>query len=62
MDNSKRKQVFVFLAILLIAVIGGILGYRLDGDVMWHFKTGEYIVTNRIIPHTDVFSWQQGLN
>ena len=62
MDNSKRKQIFVFLAILLIAVIGGILGYRLDGDVMWHFKTGEFIVTNRIIPHTDVFSWQQGLN
>lgn len=28
-----------------------------DPDLFWHIKTGEYILTNKIIPKTDVFSW-----
>ena len=28
-----------------------------DGDFWWHLKTGEYISRNRIIPHSDFFSF-----
>ena len=38
------------------------MGFRVDGDVMWHFKTGEFIVNNGYVPKHDVFSWQEGLN
>lgn len=60
--NIRKKDVFLFLSVLSIILVAGILNFRVDGDVMWHYKTGEYIVMNKSIPSQDIFSWQQGLS
>lgn len=62
MLNYKKNDVFLLLGIFTISLIYGILFFRIDGDVMWHFKTGEFIIANRLIPYKDIFSWQPDLN
>lgn len=62
MKENNRKQTFLFLSFLIFIGAIGIIGFRVDGDVMWHFKTGEFIVNNGYVPKHDVFSWQEGLN
>jgi len=43
------------LAIAALIVVQAAHGFT-DPDYWWHFKTGELIVTQRSIPHVDVFS------
>lgn len=51
-SSSDRLLVFVFL-LLIFSVSAQPIS---DPDFWWHLKTGEYIVENRSIPHTDIFS------
>lgn len=46
--------VFVLAAVLCAA---GLLNHRVDSDALWHVKTGEWMVSHRQLPSTDVFSW-----
>ncbi|WP_373262090.1 hypothetical protein [Hungatella hathewayi] len=60
--NIKKKDILIVLGLFAIILWAGILNFRIDGDIMWHYKTGEFIVQNQAIPTTDIFSWQQNLN
>ncbi len=58
--NEKIVFMLIFIAITGIIIQSAV--FYIDGDVMWHYKAGEYIVNNGYIPKTDIFSWQQNLN
>ena len=53
---KKHKYLFMLLPILAITLTFISL-YVIPNDYWWHIKAGEYIVTNKAIPFTDVFSW-----
>ena len=53
---KKYKYWFMVLPILAITLTFVSL-YVIPNDYWWHIKAGEYIVTNKVIPFTDVFSW-----
>ena len=53
---KKYKYWFMVLPILAITLTFVSL-YVIPNDYWWHIKAGEYIVTNKAIPFTDVFSW-----
>ena len=36
--------------------------FVIDSDVLWHIKTGDFILQNKYVPKVDVFSWHKGLN
>lgn len=36
--------------------------FVVDSDVLWHIKTGDWILENGYVPKVDVFSWHEGLN
>ena len=36
--------------------------FVIDSDVLWHIKTGNWILANGYVPKVDVFSWHEGLN
>ena len=36
--------------------------FVVDSDVLWHIKTGDFILKNKYVPNVDVFSWHEGLN
>lgn len=36
--------------------------FVVDSDVLWHIKTGDFILENKYVPKEDVFSWHEGLN
>ena len=58
----KKNNGWILCFILILATALGIVCFYADTDVMWHYKTGEYIVLNKGIPPGDVFSWHTGLN
>lgn len=64
--KKTRKLDKKDLVLLIIALITSFVyifsKLNVDSDTMWHYKAGEYIVNNRIVPMKDVFSWQENLN
>lgn len=36
--------------------------FVIDSDILWHIKTGDWILENKYVPKVDVFSWHEGLN
>ena len=36
--------------------------FVVDSDVLWHIKTGDWILSHGYVPKIDVFSWHEGLN
>lgn len=56
------KVFFIILSTIattLYAFYTYILVNSLESTLMWQIKTGEYIVQNKSIPQTDIFSWQK---
>lgn len=39
-----------------LIIVGGSL-WIADPDIFWHLKVGEWIVTHRAIPRTDIYAW-----
>ncbi|MEQ1885150.1 MAG: hypothetical protein ABL967_08820 [Bryobacteraceae bacterium] len=65
---SKWARLFVpslsdlfFLAMIGWLFMGayGWSGLLADGDVGWHIRTGEYILDNHSVPHTDLYSFSK---
>lgn len=55
----KVKHVGAILFVLLAGCFSlafFLAGYR-DNDYLWHSKVGEWILTNKTVPKTDVLSW-----
>lgn len=56
------KVFFIILSTIattLYAFYTYIFVNSLESTLMWQIKTGEYIVQNKSIPQTDIFSWQK---
>jgi hypothetical protein len=51
-QSSRRLLVVVFMLVIFAAASRPIK----DPDFYWHLKTGQYLLENRSIPHTDIFS------
>lgn len=61
MKNNKQDT-WIIGFILCLAVGLTMISFYIDTDIMWHFKTGEYIWQHKAIPKGDVFSWHKNLN
>jgi hypothetical protein len=49
---------FFFAALLAWLFLGmGPKALLSDGDTGWHIRTGDYILANRAVPHTDLFTF-----
>ena len=66
--NKKDSKNNLYLLGIIIFFIGvnifNFLTRMVGDDYWWHIKAGEYMVENKLIPFTDVFSWfgvQEGL-
>lgn len=56
-DNMKRVLFFSLLILISSIVLNSLLGDIADPDFFWHIATGEWIVKNRSIPTSDLFSY-----
>lgn len=55
---SYADWFFVALLVwLFMAGSGGWSGLLADGDIGWHIRVGEYILSTHTVPHTDLFSF-----
>ena len=45
--------------ILVFAKLAGARTLLADGDTGWHIRTGEWILANHRVPHTDLFSFSR---
>lgn len=52
----KKKKYLLPIIFMLIMCISIFL-FNYGNDFYWHLRTGSYIVENRKIPFTDIFSW-----
>jgi hypothetical protein len=52
-----RSQDIFFISILLAVAYYGPELFNLDGDLGRHITIGKYIITNKIIPTHDLFSY-----
>jgi len=52
MQSSRTLLVVVFMLVIFAAASRPIK----DPDFYWHLKTGQYLLENKSIPHTDIFS------
>jgi hypothetical protein len=52
LQSSRRLLVVVFMLVIFAAASRPIK----DPDFYWHLKTGQYLLENKSIPHTDIFS------
>lgn len=62
---NKNRMFLISSCIVsaLILFILGFLDFSVDGDTLWHIKTGEYVLGNGYITDCkDVFSWMEGLS
>src|ERR1044072_2690079 len=50
--STRSLLIFIVLVVIFVTALQPIT----DPDFWWHLKTGEYIVQNHGIPHTDIFS------
>ena len=56
--QSRYHLIAMLLAVVLVpATLGSSQTIFNDGDVSWHIATGQWILDNRAIPHTDPFSF-----
>ena len=73
MDNLFKKfkvkdvLIMIFGILILIGTGAFILEktrflFVVDSDVLWHIKTGDFILSHGYVPKVDVFSWHEGLN
>jgi hypothetical protein len=53
--SKKIWEIALVLACAFLAVTAAV--WTADPDVFWHLKVGEWIVQNRAVPETDVYSW-----
>lgn len=51
--STRSLLIFIVLVVIFVTALQPIT----DPDFWWHLKTGEYIIQNHGIPHTDMFSW-----
>lgn len=57
-DKKKSKLVDVLFLVALILINFCVATRKLQAnDYFWHVKAGEYIVNNKTIPFSDIFSW-----
>ena len=54
---SLTDLIVVFPVIFLMLKMKGVSTLLGDGDTGWHIRTGEWILQNRQIPHSDIFSF-----
>jgi hypothetical protein len=52
---SKKQLIFISFFVLLLGLLA--LNRIADFDVFYHLKTGEFILQNKTIPITDIFSF-----
>ena len=57
---KKEKKILLFIFILLISM--SIFLFSFGSDFFWHLKIGEYIIVQKEIPFTDIFSWYGAKN
>lgn len=50
--STRTLLIFIVLVVIFVTALQPIT----DPDFWWHLKTGEYIVQNHGLPHTDIFS------
>lgn len=64
-NKFNKNRLFLISSCIvsaLILFIFGFLDFSVDGDTLWHIKTGEYVFRNGFITNCrDVFSWMEEL-
>lgn len=55
-DMKNKKNIILFLTFTFI-IMCSIFLFSYGNDFYWHLKTGEYIINNKKIPHTGIFSY-----
>lgn len=58
---DKKGRMVIIGLIWAYAVYQMNKAFYLDGDIMWHYKTGGYILSHFSVPKHDIFSWQPNL-
>lgn len=65
----STKEIFFLIwgGLLILGTVFFILEktrylFVVDSDILWHIKTGDWILANKSVPKQDVFSWHEGLN
>lgn len=53
---KNKKYIILFLTFTFI-IMCSIFLFNYGNDFYWHLKTGEYIINNKKIPHTGIFSY-----
>lgn len=68
-NNIKAEKILILIwgILILLGTIFFVLEktrylFVVDSDVLWHIKTGDWILANKSVPKVDVFSWHEGLN
>jgi hypothetical protein len=56
---SLTDLAFLMPVILVFVKLGGARTLLADGDTGWHVRTGEWILANHRVPHTDLFSFSR---
>ena len=67
MNNFKNNFLILISVFILLGTVFFILEKTryvtiIDSDILWHIKTGEWIIEHKQIPKKDVFSWHDNLN
>lgn len=57
---KKHKNILFLTFIIIISMSVFLFDY--GNDFYWHIKAGEYIINNKHIPITDIFSWYASKN
>lgn len=63
----KNTLILIWSILVLLGTVFFILEktrylFVIDSDILWHIKTGDWILANKYVPKVDVFSWHEGLN
>ena len=63
-DNGQAVKRLIGDCFFVLIPIVALYGYTLtrlralgDGDTGWHIAAGQWIIANRAVPHTDIFSF-----
>jgi hypothetical protein len=55
-DKDKILNILFIVGLVLMNVLLCTKSIQ-ENDYFWHIKAGEYIVNNKVVPMTDIFSW-----